>query len=344
MTTADQAKILSGAAASIALVLSLFVSFFVVQSISAPLKQLTRGTRAIAEGKFFYRLDTSHRDEFSQLAKDFNTMTERLNDLDRMKRDFVAHVSHELKSPLASMQETVQALLDLVPGELTEKQQRLLELNLQNGRRLSSLIRNLLDMSRMEAGVMEYDLRGNNLAALMKIAVDETEALAGEKQIRLRTEAPPNPLEGMCDGDRVIQVVKNLLSNAVKFSPNRSDIEVRLHAVREVPEGVPAARCECLRRSAADGFALLEVIDSGIGVPDEHKEKIFEKFHQVKQGKKIPGQGAGLGLAISWTIAEAHGGAIWVEDNSSGGSTFKVVLPLAGRSPETARGASAPIG
>ncbi|MBM3791548.1 MAG: HAMP domain-containing protein, partial [Acidobacteria bacterium] len=130
MTTADQAKILSGAAASIALVLSLFVSFFVVQSISAPLKQLTRGTRAIAEGKFFYRLDTSHRDEFSQLAKDFNTMTERLNDLDRMKRDFVAHVSHELKSPLASMQETVQALLDLVPGELTEKQQRLLELNL----------------------------------------------------------------------------------------------------------------------------------------------------------------------------------------------------------------------
>jgi two-component system sensor histidine kinase GlrK len=144
------------------------VSFFIYRSISKPLAHLTEGTHAIAEGKFFYRLDTSRSDEFSQLARDFNAMTRRLDELDRLKKDFVAHVSHELKSPLASMRETIEIMLDEIPGTLNEKQRRLLDLNRQSGARLTALIGNLLDLSRTEAGVMEYDLKSHDIVALTR--------------------------------------------------------------------------------------------------------------------------------------------------------------------------------
>jgi len=323
--------------------LSCFVSFVIVQSISSPLRQLTQGTRAIAQGKFFYRLDTSHNDEFAQLAKDFNTMSERLNELDQMKKDFVAHVSHELKSPLASMRETIQLLLDKLPGELSEKQRRLLELNLQSAQRLSTMISNLLDLSRMEAGVLEYELRSGDLVQLIRTAVEETEPLAQQKGLRFEMELPEDGIALDCDGDRIIQVVKNLLINAVRFSPNKAEILVRASSAVEVPAGIPAGHGETLRASGKAGYGLVTITDSGPGVPDEHKERIFEKFHQVRQGKKMPGQGAGLGLAISKTIVEAHRGAIWVEDNPSGGSVFKLLLPVGALGTEVVRTASTPI-
>jgi two-component system sensor histidine kinase GlrK len=344
LRTGRDVKMLSGTAAAIALVLSLLVWFLIVQSISVPLKYLTQGTRAIAEGKFFYRLDTSHKDEFSQVAKDFNAMSERLNELDQMKKDFVSHVSHELKAPLASMQETIQLMLDQIPGKLTQKQRKLLELNRQSGKRLSAMISNLLDLSRMEAGVMEYELESNDLVALIRSAVDETEPLAQEKGIHMLTEIPQDGLTLSCDADRIVQVIKNLLGNAVKFSPGKGEILVRLVSTPELPQGVPESCREKLAHAACrEGYGLISVTDSGPGVPDPHKEKIFEKFHQVKQGKKMPGQGAGLGLAISRTICEAHQGAVWVEDNPPGGSVFKLLLPLSTPSQEAARTVSPPI-
>jgi two-component system sensor histidine kinase GlrK len=322
--------VLSWVAAGIALVLACFVSFFIVQSISVPLRHLTQGTRSITQGKFFYRLDTSQDDEFSQLAKDFNTMTERLNELDQMKKDFVAHVSHELKAPLASMQETNQLLLDEIPGKLTEKQRRLLTLNHESGRRLSSMIGNLLDLSRMEAGVLDYELKSNDIVGTTCTAVEEIQPRASEKQIRLDVEMPEEPLMVKCDGDRILQVIRNLLANAVKFSPESSAITCRILSSPEAPAGMPQVWRDKIGTSGKDnGYGLVTVRDSGPGVPDPHKEKIFEKFHQVRQGKKVPGQGTGLGLAISKTIVEAHRGAIWMENSPDGGSVFYLLLPQA---------------
>ncbi len=344
LRTGQDVKTLSATAAAIALVLSLLVGFLIVQSISVPLKHLAQGTRAIAQGRFYYRLDTSHDDEFSQVARDFNTMSERLKELDQMKKDFVAHVSHELQSPLASMQETIEALLDGIAGGLTEKQRSLLEKSRQSGRRLSSLIRNLLDMSRMEAGVMEYELESHDPAALVRTAVEETVPLARTKGIRIVTKLPDEELKSRCDGNRIIQVVHNLLGNAIKFSPEQGEVAVRVAAVSELPPALPESRRKSLEGGASrQGYALISVADSGPGVPDEHKEKIFEKFHQVRPGKKVAGQGAGLGLAISRTICEAHQGAVWVEDNPGGGSIFQVLLPLSNRSEEIGRAESPPI-
>jgi len=321
-----EAQVISLSAAALSLILSCLVSFVIIRSISEPLRNLTQGTRAIAEGKFFYRLDTSRNDEFSQLARDFNSMTQRLNELDQMKRDFVSHVSHELKAPLASMQETIHLMLERIPGSLNDKQKRLLELNFQSGRRLSSMLGNMLDLSRMEAGALEYELRMRDLGELVRTALAEFEVQAGEKGLQLEEEMPEEPVLVECDGDRIIQVIGNVIGNGIKFSRDGGVIRVSVRTCSGLPAAIPDTWREIVQTDGKP-FALVAVADSGPGIPDQHKQKIFEKFHQVKQGKKIAGQGVGLGLAICRTIVEAHRGAIWVEDNPEGGSIISVLLP-----------------
>jgi signal transduction histidine kinase len=329
--TGDTAALVLWCVTLAALAISILVSLLIVRSISKPLANLTEGTRAIAEGKFFYRLDASRKDEFSQLARDFNTMTHRLNELDELKKDFVSHVSHELKAPLASMQETIQLLLEQIPGPLTDKQKRLLELNLQSGLRLTSMIRNLLDLSRTEAGVMEYELKNQDLIPLVLTALEELEVQAQERQIQIKATLPEDTVSVECDGGRIVQVVVNLVGNAVKFSPRAALVEVNVEVIRTIPESMPESWRSLFTQSDKEGyFGLVTIADSGPGIPDSDKEKVFEKFHQIKQGKKIAGQGVGLGLSICRTIAQAHRGAIWVEDNPGGGSRLLFLLRCGG--------------
>jgi len=316
----------SWSAAVVALLLSLMVSVVILRSIAEPLNHLTEGTRAIAEGKFFYRLDTARNDEFAQLAKDFNSMTARLNELDEMKKGFVSHVSHELKAPLASMQETIHLLLEQIAGTLNEKQRRLLELNFETGKRLSAMIGNLLDLSRLQAGVMEYELIRQDLVPLARNVQRQFENPAAEKNIRIETDLANRPLFADCDGERIMQVLGNLLGNAVKFSPKESVVRMTLRRVSEVPAGLPSELRDSLPGAAEFGLALFSVFDSGPGIDVKQKQKIFEQFYEVKRGKKLAGQGVGLGLAICKIIVEAHRGALWVEDNPGGGSAFCFVL------------------
>jgi signal transduction histidine kinase len=325
--TSETAALILWASALVALVISILVSFFIYRSISNPLARLTEGTRAIAEGKFFYRLDTSRNDEFSQLARDFNTMTRRLNELDELKKDFVSHVSHELKAPLASMRETIQLMLEQIPGPLTDKQKRLLELNLQSEYRLTAMISNLLDLSKIEAGVMVYELKTQNLVPIVQNAIAEIEVQANEKQIQIKASFPEEPLRVECDSSRIMQVIINLINNAVKFSPRGGIVQVIVEATRKIPRTMPRSwRTLIMNSDGKEIFGLVTVANAGPSIPDSEKEKIFKKFHQVKQDKRIAGQGVGLGLAISRTIVEAHRGAIWVEDNPSGGCRFLLFL------------------
>lgn len=326
--TAKRAREVSSLATVTGVLLAILISFFIVRSISDPLRQLTEGTRALAEGHFSVHLEARGRDEFAQLARDFNLMAERLDELDQMKKDFVSHVSHELKAPLASMQETIRLLLDEIPGPLTDRQRRLLELTAQSGRRLTAMIGNLLDLSRMEAGVMEYDRKQHDLVEIVRTALAEFEARANEKKLRLEVDLPEPPVLATCDGDRLLQVLTNLLENAYKFSPPGGTLAVQAQVIAGLPPHLPAFWRQALSRVGSDRGLLLAVSDSGPGVPDAHKERIFEKFHQVRQGKKRSGQGVGLGLAICRMIVEAHRGAIWVEDNPGGGSIFYVLLPV----------------
>jgi two-component system sensor histidine kinase GlrK len=324
---ARRAKWISWSAAAIALAIAGLVLLVILRSIAEPLRALTIGARAISEGKFFYRLDTSRRDEFAQLAKDFNTMTARLSELETMKKGFVSHVSHELKAPLASMQETTHLMLEEIAGPLNAKQRRLLELNFEGGKRLTTMLGNLLDLSRLEAGLMEYELRLEDAGALLRSAAHQFEDPAAQKGMRIDLRLPNEPVVVHCDPDRILQVLGNIVGNAVKFAPKESTIQLALERTDTVPDSMPSSRRAQLGHPAdRSGYALLSVADRGSGVPGGHKEKVFEKFHQVTGGKKVTGQGIGLGLAICRIIVEAHQGALWVEDNPGGGSIFRVLL------------------
>ena len=325
--TGHKAALISWSAVAIAVALGALAAFLIFRSISIPLGHLLEGTNAMASGRYFYRLDTSRKDELSRLARDFNALTQRMNELDLMKRAFVSHVSHELKAPMASMREILQLVLEEIPGPLTDKQKRLLELGLQSGSRLSSMLANLLDLSKIEAGVMEYDVQTHDLLPLVKTAVAGLEVQAREKKIRLEADLPSKPLPVECDRDRIVQVIGNVLSNAVKFSPVSGGVEVSAGMIEGIPEAVPGSWRPILGDlPSGANLVQISVSDAGPGVPDEQKNLIFEKFVQIRQGKKMPGQGLGLGLAICRTIIEAHGGAIWIEDRPQGGSVVKILL------------------
>ena len=252
----------------------------------------------------------------------------RVVEVDQMKKNFISHVSHELKAPLASMQETTHLLLERIPGPLTEKQHRLLELNLQSGKRLAQMIGNILDLSRLEAGVVEYEMQTSDIADLMHGVVIELTAQAREKSLRVATEIQREPLMVQCDPNRMVQLFTNLLENAIRFSISGGIVGVHVRGVQHLPR-MPEPAHARIASHRAPGFALIAISDSGPGIDDGNKEEVFHRFHQVKQGKKSLGESLGLGLAISRAVVEAHRGTIWVEDNPQGGAIFHVLLPRA---------------
>lgn len=309
--------------------LILLIVFLTVRSIREPLGQLTEGTRAVAEGRFTFRLDAERNDEFSRLAAAFNSMVERLSKLDQLKKDFVAHVSHELKNPLVAMHETNQLLLEEIPGPLTEKQRRLLDLNVQSGRRLSSMLSNLLDLSSLEAGAMTYHFQVADVAALAALVVGEFEARARERQLRLTTDVPAELVTAVCDRERLIQVLENLVDNALKYTPPGGTVTVGVRRFAALPGSLLGQQLEMEEALTGPGgpVVLLSVVDTGPGVPDELKGAVFEKFHRVESGQRAGG--VGLGLAICREIVEAHHGEVGLLDGPTGGSCFWVLLPSA---------------
>jgi len=311
------------AVAAVAPLLAALIVVLTVRSIREPLQRLTDGTRAVASGTFTYQLEATEGDEFAALAEDFNTMVRRLGELDAAKRGFVSHVSHELKTPLVAMQETNRLLLDGLPGPLTERQRRLVELNLQGSRRLSAMIANLLDLARLEAGVMSYDVRPHDVAALVRTATGEFEAMAAERGVGFVLDAPPEPVVADCDGDRLLQVLENLLDNAVKFSPSGASVTVAVRSEALLPADAPPDS-----DVAPPPYALVRIHDSGPGIPDREKSHVFEKFHQAAQGSRRAGAGVGLGLAISREIVRAHRGTTWVADNRPSGTIASVLVPV----------------
>ncbi len=327
---ARKAERLSWLAGVGVLVSSLLLSALLVRSIVEPLRRLAEGTREVSAGRFDYRLESTGSDEFTQVARDFNSMTERLDELDRMKQDFVAKVSHDLKTPLSSMQETIGVLLDGLAGPLSAKQRQLLEINLDSGRRLSAMLTKLLDLSRIEAG-LQPDFQMLDVAQLVRRSIDRADAARTERAFHIQFTEPEHRLLLRGDDIAITQVVDNLVENAIKFSPLGGLVSVR---VSEWSSGsrdadVAASHAEVVQRAGVPGGALLLVVaDEGPGIPDEEKERVFTRFYQAEAGRAARGRGGvGLGLTICHEIVAAHGGAIWVADNEPRGSRFCVLLP-----------------
>ncbi|BAH39233.1 MAG TPA: HAMP domain-containing protein [Gemmatimonas aurantiaca] len=304
---ADTAERVSWIAAAGALLVALISGLALRRSITKPLRALSAGTQSVAQGQFDHRLQLEWSDEFRQVAGAFNTMTARLGELDRMKREFVSNVSHDLKSPLASLRETTSLLLDEVPGPLRDSQRRVLLLQRESADRLGVMIAKLLDLSRIEAGLpLQYESIA--VQSFMENAVQHAQASGHERGIRiqlLRNVAASVVL--VADADRVRQLVDNLLENAVKFSPRSDVVSVDL---------------------ATHGSTLmLSVADRGPGVEREDAERVFDRFYQTAAGRAVSGRGTGLGLTICREVVHAHGGHIAVLARDGGGSVFVVKLP-----------------
>jgi signal transduction histidine kinase len=296
-----------------AMVLALLLGLVLAWSVIGPIQRIDARLAAIAAGDFSGRVDVSNRDELGALAANVNRMNDELDRLYREletasahKSEFLASMSHELRTPLNAIIGFSQVLRERMFGELNEKQEEYLDDILASAYHLLSLINDVLDLSKVEAGQIELELTPFSLRDALESGVVMVRERASEDGVQVELSADPeiDPVEG--DERRIRQVVFNLLANAVKFTPEGGSVDVS------------AAR--------VNGEVRVSVADTGPGVAPEDRERIFEEFQQTDVGVGL-GEGTGLGLALSKRFVELHGGRIWVESDVGAGSTFVFTLP-----------------
>lgn len=304
----------------ISLFSAVYVAFMVTKGIIKPLQKIKKMTTVVAVGDFNQHVDLDSPPELAELARSFNQMSDQLKQLDEMKSGFISHVSHELRTPLASMKEANNLILEEAGGTITEKQRRFSMIIEQGIKKLTKMIDDLLDLSKMEAGMMAYDLMPADIRPILAHALDEVELLAKKKGLQLKSEVMDSlPLVSM-DMNKIQQVVDNLLSNAIKYTPEGGKIEVKAD--------LDQSQRTDANKDMEGGDLRVSVSDTGIGIPPEFQTRIFERFQEIKQ-EGIPGtKGTGLGLSIARHIVQAHGGRIWVESTPGKGSTFTFIIPL----------------
>lgn len=330
MRAAGRAQWVSWCILTLGLVTSPLILLLTVRTIRQPLARVGNAARQVGKGDFKINLDTSSNDEFSEVSAAFNTMAARLGEGEQLKRDFLSHMSHELKTPLVAVQEINRLLLDEVEGQLSEAQRRFLELNQSALDQLSKMIRDLLDLSSLEAGAMQYNFGPCDLSRLVHRAASMFEGRAHEASITLSVMAPETPVAAECDKDRIIQVVQNLLDNALKHTPRGGAVAVTLR-VPDEPFEPPRRECDgggSRDRSGPAPAVLIEVTDSGPGVDQKDRARIFEKFYQSSTGPAGATRGVGLGLSICRQLVEAHQGSIRLGESDGAGARFEVLLPL----------------
>jgi two-component system sensor histidine kinase GlrK len=292
---------------------ALLFAYLHARSVSRPLRQLARALFRVGKGEFPGALAVRAPAEVRDLVQVFNWMATELEQLDSMKADFIAYVSHELRTPLTGIREGTALLLEQIPGPLTTPQQQILEVVRTHSARLAHHIASILDLSKMEADMLEYARAPSDLAVLLERSVEAIELMASKKQLHIEVLGA-SPLPCLClDEGRIQQVLDNLLSNAVKFTPEGGAIKI----------------LASLQGNKGDqSWVEIRVCDTGKGIPTEELARIFDKFYQSAYHRQESQQGTGLGLAIARHIVEAHGGQIWAESHLGEGAAFVFTLPV----------------
>ena len=282
------------------------VAFLFVRRRMKPLKQLETAAAIIAEGDFSVQVDEKKGDrELRELSGAFNTMTRKLQGVEENRREFVANVSHELRSPITSIRGFAEGMADgVIPAE---EQPKYLRLVANESKRLSGLIDDLLALSRLERDDAKPEMTVFDVNEMLRRAVIRRMNDLEAKRIDVGCEFEEDRCEVRADSDRIEQVVINLLDNAIKFTPEGGKIT--------------------LESAAKDGIAEITVRDSGCGVPEEDREKIFDRFFTADRAHTA-GKGTGLGLSICKRIMEMHGQSIRLLDTDEG-AAFRFTLERA---------------
>lgn len=307
--TAERAAI---SAMIVAILLAGLISLWLIRSITRPVFDLESGMHAVASGDFTHKLRVrpNRQDEFGRLSESYEAMANRLAQLDRLKAEFVSVASHELKTPINVILGYIELLEDGIYGKLQDQQREVCETIASQARNLTRLVRRLLDVSRFEAGGGALECRQLNLTRFLDALQSSFSVLAMQRSVQFQVNrATDLPTEVRWDEDRMNEVLGNLLSNAFKFTPRGGRVE--------------------LSAEADNNEIVIEVSDTGAGIPAEHLPRIFQKFYQADNQAKASAKGTGLGLAIAKEIVEAHGGTITAHSITGHGATFRITLPVA---------------
>ena len=292
-----------GVGALVALIAGVLLTRWLV----APLRELEQGARAVTEHQWDYRVPAHGSAEMRSVASSFNQMASELEHEETLRRNMLTDVSHELRHPVHIIRGNLQAILDGVYPLNMEEIDRLLN-QTQN---LTTLVDDLHELALADAHELPMQKQDTGVNALVANAVEIFQPLAVHNNLLLTTEIPPEPIQMKIDSARIRQALLNLLGNALRYTPQGGQVKVVLDHSEEV--------------------VSIQVADSGVGIPSEDLDKVFDRFYRVDSSRDRDLPGTGLGLAVAQAIVQAHDGRIEVESPGvDQGSTFTVILPVEG--------------
>lgn len=295
----------------IALLISLIAAFLLARSISRPLSKLAGAAAAMARGDYNQTLPVEGRDEIGTLTAQFNEMSSEVARARKMQRDFVANVSHDLKTPLTSIQGFSQAILDGAVNDPKGYTQAAIIINTE-AQRMSRLVSELLNLTKLENGLSSLELQSVDVGLVLSQLVMAMQPQAEHSDVRLMMRMARQEAVLMADVDRLKQAFGNLIDNALKHTPSGGVVTVD---VSVVPEGVQVM-----------------VVDTGRGIPPEDLPRVMERFYQIDKARTAQGtvsgsRSLGLGLAIAREIVQAHRGQISIESQVGVGTAVRIILP-----------------
>ncbi len=296
----------------------LTAAYYFARTISNPVNSLQKAIKQISLGHYI-KTDVKSSDEIGELAKTFNNMSEalkqtsalrletkRLKQIDKDKEEFAAMISHELKTPLIPISGYAELFLDGSLGNLTEVQREKMQVIYENSIRLTTLIQDILDVRRIELGMLKIDKREASIKEIAILSLEIFRPLADQNDIMLENNV--DDIMVTCDPNRILQVFSNIISNAIKFVPTQ-------HGTISINSRIE------------NGLVVVSISDNGIGIPKDSQGDLFKKFYQVDKSLTRKSGGTGLGLAISRGIIESHGGKIWVESEEGKGTVVYFTIP-----------------
>ena len=283
----------------------LLLMIVVVFLISRPIRQIDRAIHRLGDGNFTDPVSISGPRDLEQLGERLDWLRDRLLELEHGKTRFLQHMSHELKTPLTAIREGADLLRENIVGELNSQQEEIAGILHENSLQLQKLIEDLLNFSILQSRTAALVRSRVELQPLIEEVLEGHKLAMMARNVQLKTSWRPVTLNG--DRDKIRTIVDNLVSNAIKYSPDNSSLMVRLSADR--------------------AYAYIEVTDSGPGIPESERERVFEAFYQGKPADQGPVRGTGLGLSIAREYARAHGGDVSVVKSDQDGAGLRVVLP-----------------
>ncbi|MCP4696568.1 MAG: response regulator [Gammaproteobacteria bacterium] len=306
--------------------------------VTRPILRLNASAGALAKGEWQKTVQIDRKDELGELASSFNSMAAQLKasfeslehknadlrTLDKLKDEFLANTSHELRTPLNGIIGIAESMFDGAVGPLSEPQKKNLQMIAQSGHRLTNLVNDILDFSKLKHKNIELQLRPVGLREITEVVLILNQALVGQKALKLVNKISPELPAAEADENRLQQILHNLIANAIKFS-DQGSVEISAKIVDK------PANDKKKDKKKNKKYIAITVSDSGIGIPEDKLDTIFQSFQQADGSTAREYGGTGLGLAVTKQLVKLHKGKIWVESASGAGSRFTFTLPVSGK-------------